>query len=67
MTDETNNVELTDEEAQERIANMFIALDTIYNLHKPNQAEEVWTCTECNDAEWPCNTEKIILETLNVA
>jgi mannose-6-phosphate isomerase-like protein (cupin superfamily) len=67
MTDETNNVELTDEEAQERIANMFIALDSIYNLHKPNQAEEVWTCTECNGAEWPCNTEKIILETLNVA
>lgn len=67
MTDETNNAELTDEEAQERIANMFIALDSIYNLHKPNQAEEVWTCTECNDAEWPCNTEKIILETLNVA
>jgi hypothetical protein len=67
MTEETNGPDITDEQAQERIANMFIALDTIYNLHAPNQAEEVWTCDECSGAQWPCNTEKIILETLGVA
>ena len=66
MTEETTP-EITDEEAQERINNMFIALDSVYNLHAPNQAEEVWTRDECNGAQWPCNTEKIILETLGVA
>jgi len=67
MSEETNAQELTDEQAQERIANMFVALDTIYKLHAPNQAEEVWTCDECSGAQWPCSTEKIILETLGVA
>jgi hypothetical protein len=67
MNEETNAQDITDEQAQERIANMFVALNAVYNLHAPNQAEEVWTCDECSGAQWPCNTEKIILETLGVA
>lgn len=68
MTEETNNedIQITDEEAQERIANMFNALDAIYNLHAPNQTEEVWTCDECDGAEWPCKTEKLVLESLGI-
>jgi hypothetical protein len=70
MSEETNNVELTDEEAQERIKNMFIALDQIYALHGPNQAAEPWVCAHCSncdgDVVWPCETEKIILEALTV-
>jgi hypothetical protein len=70
MSEETNKVELTDEEAQERIKSMFMALDEIYKLHGPNQESEVWTCQHCSncdgDVEWPCQTEKIILEALAV-
>ena len=68
MSEETTNEEpqITDEQAQEQIANMFIALDAVYNLHSPNQASDVWTCDECNGVEWPCKTEKIILESLKL-
>ncbi len=66
MGNETNDVQLTDEEAQTRIAAAFLALNDIYELHAPNQAEATWTCDECNGAEWPCKTEKIILEALGL-
>jgi hypothetical protein len=70
MAEETNEIQLTDEEAQERIKSMFIALDAIYKLHGPNQEKEVWICQHCSncdgDVEWPCPTEKIILEALAV-
>jgi hypothetical protein len=70
MSEETNEVQLTDEEAQERIKSMFIALDAIYKLHRPDQEKEVWICQHCSncdgDVEWPCPTEKIILEALAV-
>jgi hypothetical protein len=70
MAEETNEIQLTDEEAQERIKSMFIALDAIYKLHGPNQEKEVWICQHCSncdgDVEWPCPTEKIILEALEV-
>lgn len=61
---------LTDAEAQERIQNMFIALDKIYNLHGPNMEQEPWTCKHCSncdgDVEFPCPTEKIVLESLGL-
>lgn len=61
---------LTDEQAQERIRNMFIALDDIYTLHKPNTTEEQWVCEHCTNCDgevnWPCPTAKIILDTLGV-
>ena len=68
MIEETNDeqVQLTDKEAQERIAAMFNALDAVYNLHAPDQTEEVWICPECNGAEWPCKTEKIVLGSLGL-
>jgi hypothetical protein len=70
MSEETNEVQLTDEEAQDRIKSMFIALDQIYSLHGPNQEAEPWICSHCSDCngdvEWPCATEKIILEALAV-
>lgn len=65
MAEETE-VTLTDEEAQERIAAAFLALDEIYRLHGPNQLNEVWTCDACSGAEWPCKTEKIILTALGL-
>jgi hypothetical protein len=70
MSEETNNVELTDEEAQDRIKSMFIALDQIYSLHGPDQESDPWICKHCSncdgDVAWPCETEKIILEALTV-
>lgn len=70
MSEETNELQLTDEEAQERIKSMFIALDKIYALHSPDQDAETWTCQHCSscdgDVAWPCETEKIILEALSV-
>lgn len=65
MAEETE-VKLTDEEAQARIAAAFLALDEIYKLHGPNQSAEVWTCDECNGAEWPCKTEQVILTSLGL-
>ena len=67
MSDETTQPELTDEEATQRIANMFEVLDKIYMLHAPNQTEEIWTCDACGGVQWPCVTEAIILEGLGVA
>lgn len=70
MTEETPEVQLTDAEAQERIQNMFIALDKIYNLHGPNMEQEPWVCKHCSncdgDVEFPCPTEKIVLESLGL-
>jgi len=70
MPEETNEVQLTDKEAQDRIKSMFIALDQIYSLHGPNQESDPWICSHCSDCngdvEWPCQTEKIILEALAV-
>lgn len=59
-------VTLTEEEAQARISAAFLALDEIYQLHGPNQSTDAWTCDECNGAEWPCKTEKIILTSLGL-
>jgi hypothetical protein len=71
MSEETNEVQLTDEEAQERIRNMFLALDAIYKLHGPNQQVDPWICQTCSncdgDVAWPCETEKIILDSLGVS
>ena len=70
MSEEANEVQLTDEEAQERIKSMFIALDQIYSLHGPDQESDPWICKHCSncdgDVVWPCETEKIILEALTV-
>ena len=70
MSEETNEVELTDEEAQDRIKSMFIALDQIYALHGPDQESDPRICKHCSncdsDVVWPCETEKIILEALAV-
>jgi len=70
MSEEANEIQLTDEEAQERIKSMFLALDAIYKLHEPNQESDPWICKHCSncdgDVVWPCETEKIILEALTV-
>ena len=71
MSEETNEpVELTNEEAQERIQNMFIALDKIYNLHAPHTEQEPWICKHCSDCNgdvpFPCETQKIVLESLGL-
>jgi|694.fasta_scaffold30476_2 hypothetical protein len=72
MSEETTQepADLTDTEAQERIQNMFIALDKIYNLHAPDQTTEPWTCKHCTNCdgpvEFPCPTEKLVLESLGL-
>jgi hypothetical protein len=70
MSEETNEVQLTDEEAQARIKSMFIALDAIYALHGPDLDSDPWVCKTCSncdgDVSWPCETEKIILNALGV-
>jgi hypothetical protein len=62
--------QLTDEEAQQRIASMMLALDAIYQLHAPNTDNEPWTCSHCSscdgDVEFPCQTETIILRALGI-
>ena len=60
-----NETEMSEEEAQRRIANAFEALDQVYQLHAPDQSKEEWWCNHC-DVEWPCETEKIILESLEL-
>lgn len=63
---ETEFVPMTEEEAQQRIANAFATLDAIYLLHAPkNQDVDVWECKSC-DAQWPCETEKLILDGLGL-
>ena len=61
---------ITDAEAQERIRNMFIAVDGVFQLHAINQEEEPWTCTECSSCdgniEYPCQTVQIILKSLGL-
>lgn len=61
---------ITDEEAQRRIKNMFIAIDEVFQLHAINQEEEPWTCTECSNCdgniEYPCPTVQIILKSLDL-
>ena len=66
MSEETTTPELTDEEATARIANMFNVLDAVYALHAPNQSTDVWTCDECNGVQWPCKTERLILDGLGL-
>ena len=61
---------ISDEEAQTRIKNMFIAIDEVFQLHGINQEETPWTCTECSscqgDIEYPCPTVQIILKSLGL-
>lgn len=61
---------ITDEEAQNRIRNMFTAIDEVFQLHGINQTEEPWTCTECSNCdgniEYPCPTVQIILKSLGL-
>ncbi len=58
--------QMTEQEAQEKIASAFRTLDLVYLLHSPkDQNEEPWTCSHCNVA-WPCATEAIILEGLGL-
>ncbi len=68
MTEQTPVI--TDEEAQERIKNMFTALDAVFQLHAINQEEEPWTCVECSSCEgnieYPCPTVQIILKSLGL-
>lgn len=62
--------ELSDEEAQQRIASMVMALDEIYQLHAPNTETMPWICSHCSncngDIEFPCETEAIILKALGL-
>lgn len=66
----TEQPQITDAEAQERIRNMFIAVDGVFQLHAINQEEEPWTCTECSSCdgniEYPCQTVQIILKSLGL-
>lgn len=62
---------LSDEEAQQKIKNMFLALDSLYQLHAPQHDEEDnWTCTHCSscdgDVSYPCQSAAIILVSLGV-
>lgn len=64
MAETEEFVPMTEEQAQERIAKAFLALDDIYNLHAPaDQTVEAWECKHCN-VQWPCETERIILDAL---
>lgn len=72
MSEKTEpTVELSNEEAQERIQNMFIALDKVYNLHAPKTDVEPWVCSHCSncdgDIAFPCPTQLIVLESLGLA
>lgn len=70
MSENEPQVELTDEEAQERIRQMFIALDAVYQLHAPNTEVMPWICSHCSncdgEVEFPCETEAIILRALGL-
>lgn len=58
--------QMTEQEAQQKIASAFKTLDLVYLLHSPkDQNEEVWTCSHCS-VTWPCETEAIILEGLGL-
>lgn len=58
--------EITDAEAQQKIAAMFETLNEVYLLHAPDQEVTPWTCKECNGTEWPCKTAKIVLDGLGL-
>jgi hypothetical protein len=68
MTEQTPAI--TDAEAQDRIRNMFVAIDEVFQLHGINQEEEPWTCIECSSCdgniEYPCQTVQIILKSLGL-
>lgn len=58
--------QMTEQEAQEKIASAFRTLDLVYLLHSPkDQKEEIWVCGHC-EVNWPCATEAIILEGLGL-
>jgi hypothetical protein len=58
---------ISEQEAQRRIQSAFLTLDAVYNLHAPKDpANEVWECGHCEVA-WPCETERIILDGLELA
>lgn len=58
---------ISEEEAQRRIQAAFLTLDAVYNLHAPKDTEaEAWECGHC-EVEWPCETERIVLEGLGLA
>jgi hypothetical protein len=66
MSETEDFVPITEEEAQARIQSAFLTLDAIYNLHGPaDQDAEVWQCGHC-DVQWPCETEKLILDGLGL-
>lgn len=60
-----NETEISEEEAQQRITEAFETLDKVYQLHAPDQSTDEWRCSHC-DVEWPCPTEKIILDGLRI-
>lgn len=63
---ETEFVPMTEEEAQERIQAAFATLDAIYLLHAPkSQLVDLWECKTC-DVQWPCETERLILDGLGL-
>ena len=63
---ETEFVPMSEEEAQARIAAAFKTLDEVYLLHAPkDQTVEVWECGHCN-VQWPCETERIVLDNLGL-
>lgn len=60
-------VPISEQEAQRRIQAAFLTLDAVYNLHAPKDPEnDVWECGHC-DTAWPCETERIILDGLELA
>lgn len=63
---ETEFTPITEEEAKARIAAAFKTLDEVYLLHAPkDQTVEIWECSHCN-VNWPCETERIVLDNLAV-
>ena len=67
MSETEEFVPITEEEAQRRIESAFATLDAIYLLHGPkDQSVEAWGCGHCN-VQWPCETERIILDGLGLA
>jgi hypothetical protein len=58
--------QMSEQEAQEKIASAFRTLDLIYLLHAPeDQTVDAWVCKNCKVA-WPCETEALILEGLGL-
>lgn len=58
--------QMTEQEAQEKIASAFRTIDLVYLLHAPEDQEaETWVCGHCK-VNWPCETEMIILDGLGL-